>query len=423
MTKSSSTSVKQDAISLSFFQKTSKKLVLSALKKMNKAYLKLTIETGEVIHIGELTASVKASATIHHPDFYTQVLLSSHIGFSEAFMNKNWDTEDIESFISWAITNINDSPVLEGSENHNKLFNVMGMFNKLAHLLRHNSIQNSKKNIKEHYDLNNAFFALFLDPTMTYSSAKFIDKTETLEQAQLNKYESLCQKLRLKPTDHLLEIGTGWGGFSMYAAEKHGCQIDTVTISEEQFAYSVEKIKNAGLSHKINVQLCDYRHIEGQFDKLVSIEMIEAVGDKYLDTYMKKCASLIKPNGIIAIQMITCPDSRYELLKNNVDFIQKHIFPGSLLPSVGRINKALNKTTELSLFELEDMGLSYAKTLRLWDAAFSEHMDEIKELGFNETFIRKWHYYFFYCAAAFQMRNISVVQAVYTFPNNLTLNP
>jgi cyclopropane-fatty-acyl-phospholipid synthase len=365
---------------------------------------------------------VEASIHIHHPEFYTDMVLRGHIGFSEAYMNGHWSTPDIEAVISWAILNMDQSDVLEGSPNQSPIKNVLGILNRWAHALRKNTQTNSQKNISAHYDLSNDFFSLFLDPTMTYSSAKFTAANQSLEEAQLNKYDSLCQKLRLQPTDHLLEIGTGWGGFSMYAARHYGCRITTVTISKEQFALATQRIMEAGLASQITVQLTDYRDIKGQFDKIASIEMIEAVGDEFMDTFIGQCTKLLKPKGLFALQMITCPDARYELLKNNVDFIQTYIFPGSLLPSVGRVNKAANTVGELSLIELDDFGLSYARTLREWNDAFQDKLDDVRRLGFDEVFIRKWEYYLLYCAAAFETRNISVAQALYSRPNNKTLN-
>lgn len=407
---------------LSFYQKWAKKIVLSALQSMTEGHLTITTESGETHNIGKISSNINAVITINNPSFYEKVLISGHIGFSEAYMEGDWNTTNIEAVISWAILNINNSPVLEGSKKFQPLFNIMGGFNKVAHWMKENSIENSQKNIHAHYDLSNDFFSQFLDNTMTYSSAKYLSDNETLEEAQINKYESICQKINLSKDDHVLEIGTGWGGFSIYAAIHYGCKITTVTISEEQYIYAKAKVDEYRLTELINVEFCDYRNITGNYDKLVSIEMIEAVGDKYLDGFMEQCSKLIKPDGIIAIQMITCPDSRYNLLRDNVDFIQKHIFPGSLLPSIGRINQAINTTGDLSLFEIEDLGLSYAKTLRTWDTHFTKKEAEIRKLGFDTTFIRKWHYYFHYCAAAFQMRNISVVQAIYSRPNNLQLN-
>jgi cyclopropane-fatty-acyl-phospholipid synthase len=298
---------------------------------------------------------------------------------------------------------------------------VLGRYNRILHLLRPNSLQTSRRNISEHYDLGNDFYKLFLDPTMTYSSALFNSPEQTLEAAQIAKYAALCRKLKLKRTDHLLEIGSGWGGFSCHAAKNYGCRITTVTISEEQFKYAQARFKTEGVADRVEIKLMDYRQITGQFDKIASIEMLEAVGHAYHEIYFAKCNELLKPDGLLGLQVITCPDARYESLRKNVDWIQKHIFPGSLLLSVGRVNQALNRTGDLFLHDSLDLGNSYAKTLRLWRDRFNEQLLAVRLLGFDEKFIRKWNYYFSYCEAAFAMRNISVVQAVYTRPNNPTL--
>jgi cyclopropane-fatty-acyl-phospholipid synthase len=255
---------------------------------------------------------------------------------------------------------------------------------------------------------------------MTYSSAYFTAPDIDLETAQYAKYDSLCQSLKLQPIDHVLEIGTGWGGFAEFAAKHYGCHITTITISKEQHAFAVERIKNAGLSHLVEVRLQDYRHVTGTFDKVVSIEMIEAVGAQYLKTYFDKIQSVLKPSGVLAIQAIICPDARFEDLKKNVDFIQKHIFPGSLLPSIAAINASVNATSDMFLFGLKDLGKSYATTLAEWRDRFNANVDKIRQMGFDDAFIRKWNYYFAYCEAAFDMRNINVVQMVYSRPNNYT---
>ena len=277
------------------------------------------------------------------------------------------------------------------------------------------------RNIREHYDLGNDFYRLFLDPTMTYSSALFERPGQTLEEAQTAKYDRLCQKLKLKPDEHLLEIGSGWGGMSLHAAKKYGCRVTTITISEAQFRYARELFQKEGLAGRIEIKLLDYRLVTGQFDKIVSIEMLEAVGDAYLETYFAKCHELLRPGGLLGLQMITCPDTRYDSLRKNVDWIQKHIFPGSLLLSVHRVNQALRRTGDLHLHDLTEMGLSYAETLRRWRAAFNRQLPQVRALGFDERFIRKWNYYLCYCEAAFARRNISVVQTIYTRPNNPTL--
>lgn len=398
--------------------------ILKMMRKMALGSLHLVLPDGSEEFIGdkESKSLIQASIRIHHERFFQKVFLSGHIGFAEAYIDGDWDTDDIESVISWAILNIETSPFLEGSSGKPGWINLLGSLNKLMHMLRKNSISNASHNIQAHYDLSNDFFKLFLDSTMAYSSAVFNSPDQSLDEAQLAKYEKLCQKLRLKHTDHVLEIGSGWGGFACYAATRYGCHVHTVTLSNAQYHYVNELIRTNGLSHKVTISIRDYRDLQGQYDKIVSIEMLEAVGDEYYEAYFSKCNALLKPQGLLLIQAITCPDSRFVTLKNNVDFIQKHIFPGSLLPSLGRINNATLKTGNLFLHELEDLGQSYVRTLRIWNHRFQQHIDVIRSQGFDEKFIRKWRYYFLYCAAAFKMRNITVVQALYTPPNNLLLS-
>jgi cyclopropane-fatty-acyl-phospholipid synthase len=310
---------------------------------------------------------------------------------------------------------------MSGSRTKKFLLNLLGWQNRLSHLLNHNSRATSRRNISFHYDLGNDFYKLFLDPTMTYSSALFTTPGQTLEQAQTAKYDRLCRLLKLQPGEHVLEIGSGWGGFSLHAAKSYGCKITTVTISQEQFKFARELFQKENLADRIDIRLQDYRLLTGKFDKIVSIEMLEAVGDEYLETYFAKCHGLLKPDGLLALQMITCPDSRHDALRKNVDWIQKHIFPGSLLLSVHRVNEALRSTGDLFLHDLKDLGLSYAETLKRWRIAFNQNEAAARTMQFDTRFIRKWNYYLSYCEAAFAMRNISVVQAVYTRPNNSTL--
>ncbi len=288
-------------------------------------------------------------------------------------------------------------------------------------MLRKNTLSGSQKNISEHYDLNNAFFALFLDSSMTYSSAYFKDTKMSLQEAQYAKYDRLCKKLKLNASDHVLEIGSGWGSNAIFMAKHYGCRVTSVTISEEQFKYAKQKAIEEQVNDRVTFELKDYRNIEGTFDKIVSIEMLEAVGANYYETYFIKCHQLLKKDGLLALQVITCPDSRFEEVKNGIDWIQKHIFPGSLLPSVGALNKAINQVSDLSLVNLKEMGLDYAHTLNIWFNEFNKKLDEVKKLGFNETFIRQWNYYLCYCEAAFAMRNINVMQLLYSRPNNLNM--
>jgi cyclopropane-fatty-acyl-phospholipid synthase len=291
-------------------------------------------------------------------------------------------------------------------------------FNKVENKFNRNSIDGSKKNISYHYDISNDFYQLMLDPTMSYSCAFFTKKEQNLHTAQLNKLELVCNDLNLDESVHCLEIGCGWGGLAVYAVEKYNCRWTGVTISKEQYDFATRLVKEKGLEDKITILLKDYRHIEGQYDRIVSIEMIEAVGDEFLPQYFAKIDSLLKPEGAAVIQAITSPDSRYESFKKGVDFIQKHIFPGTLLPSINAMVSACQKDTQLHLYNLRDIGVHYARTLKVWREKVFDQIEDISKLGLDETFIRKWDYYLSYCEAAFAERHISDVQIVLVKPNN-----
>ncbi len=421
------------------------RVVMQSLEQMTLGCLHLELPDGTRKTIGQPGAQISAGVRIVNWNFFKRCVLFGDVGFGEAFVDGDWDTDDITRVISWFILNVENSPAMSGARGKKFLVNLLGWQNRLGHLLRPNSLDTSRRNISDHYDLGNDFYKLFLDPTMTYSSALFEpgraelplcpnptsersdagaavqQRRPTLEQAQIAKYDRLCRQLKLKPGEHVLEIGSGWGGFSLHAAKNYGVHITTVTISEEQFKYARELFQKENLADKIEIKLMDYRRLIGQFDKIVSIEMLEAVGDAYLETYFAKCHEVLKPGGLLALQMITCPDSRYDSLRKNVDWIQKHIFPGSLLLSVHRVNEALRSTGDLFLHDLKDLGLSYAETLKRWRIAFNQNEAAVRALKFDTRFIRKWNYYFSYCEAAFAMRNITVVQALYTRPNNPTL--
>jgi cyclopropane-fatty-acyl-phospholipid synthase len=353
--------------------------------------------------------------------FFHRVCLFGNVGLGEAYVDGDWDTPDISAVIGWFIENLHRTPETKGSSQQVAFMNLLRLVNRIHHWLRPNSERIAKRNIAEHYDLGNDFFSLWLDETMTYSAARFTRPGQSLAEAQSAKYDALCRKLKLQPTDHVLEIGCGWGGFSMHAAQTYGCRVTAITISEKQFKFATERVARAGLSDRIEVRLQDYRNVTGKFDKIASIEMLEAVGDKFLETYFAKCSELLERNGLLAVQMITVPDNDYKLLRAGTDWIQKHIFPGSLLLSIGRVNQALNRTGNLFMHELEDLGSSYARTLHEWWERFNAQRDKVKAQGFDDRFIRKWNYYLQYCEAAFATRNISVVQACYTRPNNATL--
>lgn len=398
-----------------------KRIVLYLFSKMSLGQLTVNTPEGETLTFGDGVHPQRATITVTDNNFWRICVLFGDVGFGEAYMTGEWNTPNLTDVIQWLILNVENSPAMSGSKRMWSPVNFFKFFNTLYHKARPNSLAGSKKNIQEHYDLGNDFYKLWLDPSLTYSSALYTEPNLTLEQAQYEKYDRLCKQLKLQPTDHVLEIGSGWGGFSVFAAKNYGCKITTITISQEQYKYARERFEKENLSDKIDILLEDYRKITGRFDKIVSIEMLEAVGHKYLPVYFKKCQELLKKDGMLALQVIISPDSRYNQLRKGVDWIQKHIFPGSLLPSVAAINKAVNDTGDMTLYDLKEMGQNYARTLAEWRDNFNEKVVEIEAQGFSEQFIRKWNYYLSYCEAAFAMRNINVVQLVYARPNNLVI--
>lgn len=399
------------------------RMVVGLLEKMPVGGLRMEYSDGRVRHFGKPGAPVTARVILRNETaFFKRCAFYGNIGMGEAYSDGLWDTPDIAAVISWFILNVN---ALQGAESSSASLpgvNLLKIVNWFRHLRRENSVETSRRNISEHYDLGNEFYSLWLDPSMTYSSARFESAEQSLEDAQSGKYDALCRKLKLKSTDHVLEIGCGWGGFAVHAAKTYGCKITGVTISQAQADYARKRVADAGLDEQIEIRIQDYRHITGSFDKIASIEMLEAVGDKYHDSFFAKCAEVLTPEGLLGVQMITVPDCSYRSLKKNVDWIQKHIFPGSLLLSVGRINDVLLKTGDLFMHDLEDLGADYARTLSTWYDNFNAARDRIVPLGFDESFVRSWNYYLKYCEAAFATRNISVVQAVYTRPNNFGLH-
>lgn len=397
-------------------------LVMQAFRKMTNGCLHVTLPSGEVEVIGQASAEPAARIDIKSPAFFQKSVLFGDIGFGESYVDGDWETDSVKRVIAWAIANLENSPGMSGSRARAIALNLLQGYNRLLHLLRPNSVHLSRRNIAEHYDLGNDFYRLWLDPTMTYSSARFTRPGQSLEEAQVDKYENLCRQLLLQPGEHLLEIGTGWGAMACHAAKNHGCRVTSVTISAEQFKYASARVIREGLQDQVEIRLQDYRDIQGTYDKVVSIEMMEALGDRYLATYFAKIHEVLKPAGLVALQYITVPDCRHAELRRGVDFIQKHIFPGSLLLSVGRVNETVARTSDLFLHHLEDLGSSYAHTLHVWWQNFHARLAEVRALGFDSRFIRKWNYYLQYCEAAFASRNISVVQAIYTRPNNRTLH-
>ncbi len=403
------------AHSPSFYER----IVIGMLSKMDKGRLDVSLPGGHSVTLGNGDGAVRADLTINDNEFFRHCVLYGDVGFGEAYTEGLWETSSVTNVIKWFLLNIDNAPNVSGSEAKTVVLGMLRMFNNVYHRRRANSVGTARKNISEHYDLSNEFFSLWLDPTMTYSSAYFEREGMSLQEAQVAKYDRLSRMLKLKPEHHVLEIGSGWGGNAMHMASKYGCRVTSITISEEQQKLATERVKAAGLSDKVKIVLEDYRKMDGQFDRIVSIEMLEAVGAEYYDIYFRQVHRLLKKDGLVALQVITCPDSRFDELRRGVDWIQKHIFPGSLLPSVGALNKAINNSGDLTLVDMKDLGLHYARTLANWRENFNAAKAQVDAIGFDETFRRKWNYYLSYCEAAFAMRNINVMQLLYARPNNL----
>jgi len=332
------------------------------------------------------------------------LMFAGEIGFGEAYTDGDWTTDDLPGLLTLLSANaelIDDRNVMTAAIGHG--------LNRLRHWLRANTVRGSSRNIREHYDLSNDFFATFLDPGMTYSSAEFRDEDESLAQGQRNKLQTIIEKAQLNSCDHVLEIGCGWGSFAIEAVRQTGCRVTGITLSHEQLALARERVRDAGLEEQIDLQLCDYRHIAGQYDKIVSIEMLEAVGHAGLKAFFQVCGQALRPGGRAVIQVITIPDRKYDAYRTSSDWIRKHIFPGGHLPSLGAMTEAM-KHSRLTLSRLENYGLDYSRTLDLWRQTFLAKRQEILALGYDEKFLRKWEYYFSYCQAGFTNRIIDLAQ-------------
>jgi cyclopropane-fatty-acyl-phospholipid synthase len=345
-----------------------------------------------------------ATITVHEPAFFADIAFGGSIGAGEAYMAGAWSCDDLVALVRLLLRNRH---VLEGMEGG--AARVTRPLQKLFQKVNRNTREGARRNISAHYDLGNEFFALWLDETMMYSSAIFERDDMSLYEAQIARLDSICRKLELGPEDHLVEIGTGWGGLALHAVQNYGCRVTTTTISRQQYDKAVERVAAAGLEDRITVLLDDYRDLQGRFDKLVSIEMIEAIGWRQFDTYFEKCGQLLKPGGKLLIQAITIAEQRYEEAKRSVDFIQRYIFPGSNLPSVKAMAQSIAARTDLMITGLEDIGLHYATTLNRWRRNFFERIDEVRALGYPEEFIRMWEYYLCYCEGGFLDRSISDV--------------
>jgi cyclopropane-fatty-acyl-phospholipid synthase len=385
--------------------------ILKRLKKVYKGQLTL-MDNGETYSFGN-TTDIQATITVLDPRFYGEIAFGGSIGAGEAYMLGYWTADNLTNVIRLMAVNQQVMDNLEGGYQW-----LSKPIMKCLHWLNSNTTEGSRKNIAAHYDLGNDMFALFLDPTMMYSSAMFNENTKTLQAGSELKLKTICEKLDLKPTDHVIEIGTGWGSFAIYAAKHYGCKVTTTTISQQQFNLAKSRVDAAGLQDKITLLLDDYRHLKGQYDKLVSIEMVEAVGHQFYDTYFAKVSNLLKPNGLALIQAITIADQRYESAIKSVDFIQRYIFPGSNIPSNTAMLNSITKVSDMRVFDLEDIGPHYATTLRLWRENFFANISQVRQLGYSEEFIKMWEFYLCYCEGGFAERALGDVHLLLAKPDN-----
>jgi cyclopropane-fatty-acyl-phospholipid synthase len=385
-----------------------KKLVLRSLSNLEGGFL--SVRTGgETWDLGDPDADLRAEITVHDDRFFSRALLGGDVAMGEAYMDGDWTTNDLVSVVRIAARNLTR---IEGDNS------LMSYASRLADTVRHrfraNTIEGSRRNIHEHYDLSNDFFRLFLDESMMYSAAWYESADDSLERAQFNKLDRICRKLQLGRGDHVLEIGTGWGSFAIHAAKHYSCRVTTTTISREQYELAVARVKAAGLEDRIEILFEDYRKLAGQFDKIVSIEMFEAVGFEFYDEFFGACDRLLKPDGAMLLQTITMLDQKFHTYRKRADWIQKHIFPGSELASVSEVMGSLARATNMALFQAEDMGAHYARTLNEWRRRFHKAEKKARMLGFDDNFLRGWDYYLAYCEGGFLERHVSDFQFLLT---------
>lgn len=387
-----------------------RRAVLRQLANLRHGLL-LVHEGSEVLHFGTPQSSQRAEIRVNDPAVWGLVAGNGSIGAGEAYIHGYWSTPDLTAVVRIFVANLDVLDAMESGLARLGRPLIQGL-----HWLNRNTRQGSRRNIAAHYDLGNDLFEQFLDPTMMYSAAMFLRGDDSLQQAQLNKLQRICEKLALQPSDHLLEIGTGWGSMAIYAASQYGCRVTTTTLSREQYAYTERRIREQGLEDRVTLLLEDYRDLVGQYDKLVSIEMIEAVGHRFLPTYFEQCARLLKPEGLMLLQAITIRDQRYEQARQSVDFIQRYIFPGGALPSMHKMLEVISRHTDLNLHHMEDFGLHYARTLRLWRENLSQARQRLEQLGYDDYFYRLWEFYLCYCEGGFLERTIGTAQLLLAKP-------
>lgn len=385
--------------------------VLAKLRALPQGTITITDGMSEESILGQQGSEPAAHLRVHRPRFYRRAATGGSLGAAASYLDGDWDCDDLTAFFRIFVRGEKETDRLD--RGLSKLGAILG---RAYHALRRNTKSGSRRNSADHYDLGNDLFQLFLDPTLSYSCAVFDRPDMTLEEASIAKLERVGSKLQLSPADHLLEIGTGWGGLAIHLARVYGCRITTTTISQQQYDLAKQRVATAGLGDRITLLLEDYRDLKGQYDKLVSIEMIEAVGHEFLPTYFGQCASLLKPGGRALIQAITMPDHRYDQYRRQTDFIQRYVFPGSCVPSMSAMSAAMEQSSDFALINREAIGPHYARTLRQWRTNFFERIDDVRALGYPERFIRLWNYYLCYCEAGFEERYIGTSQLLLQRP-------
>jgi len=389
--------------SMSYWQRLSRKIIFSALEKIDSAGLSVCDQEGNYF-FGDKSAPLQADLHVDNSVFYVKVLFGGNIAAGNTWSDGLWKSTSLTNLVRVFARCAHSLDSIE-----KKAAFITYPINQLKHFLTRNTLMGSQHNIASHYDLGNKLYRLFLDPLMQYSSAIFPNETSTLAEAQEHKLNVICRELNLSASDHLLEIGTGWGGLAFYAAKNFGCKVTTTTISKEQYNLAKQRIDDAGLNDKVILLLKDYRLLEGQYDKIVSIEMIEAVGHEFLPTYFKTINKLLKPNGQCLIQAITIADQRYDQYRKGVDFIQAYIFPGGCLPSITRMSEQITQQTDMTISSLKSYGHDYAKTLKTWRHTFNQHPEKLEKMGYDAFFQRLWNFYFCYCEGGFLEGSIDLV--------------
>ena len=397
---------------LSWFERLCRKFALDFISQLQHGDITV-VEGNQRLRFGDEHASLKTVITVVDPAFYQKMVMAGSVGGGEAYINGWWRCDNLTALVRIFALNLTTLDKLDSA-----ITRLGRPLLKLLNWRNRNSKSQAKKNIAAHYDLGNDMYRLFLDDSMMYSSAVYPDDTSDLATAQQHKLELICQRLQLKSSDHLVEIGTGWGSMAIYAAQHYGCKVTTTTISQQQYDYAKARIEALGLQDNITLLLNDYRDLDGQYDKLVSIEMIEAVGEEYLDTYFAKCASLLKPDGLMVLQAITIVDQRYSQYVREVDFIKRYVFPGGCLPSITRMTDAVSRKTDLVVRHLQDIGFDYARTLKDWCDNFMHARDRVHQLGYDDNFVRLWQFYLCYCEGGFRERATSAVHMVLAKPGN-----